>query len=132
MIPISPDILNHHIAKFKAGGVRYARFQRANESPDTNFTAAEETFSEADESECRRATHILTLGPATILRANRIVQSIVDADTAPAKRASFRRLIETEISNDPETRQHQLDENPGLWIRLNSNVRSLILPNVLT
>src|SRR5204862_7420442 len=64
--------------------------------------------------------------------ANRIVQSIVDADTAPAKRASFRRLIETEISNDPETRQHQLDENPGLWIRLNSNVRSLILPNVLT
>ena len=132
VIPISPDILNHHIAKFKAGGVRYARFQRANESHDTNFTAAEETFSEADESECRRATHILTLGPATILRANRIVQSIVDADTAPAKRASFRRLIETEISNDPETRQHQLDENPGLWIRLNSNVRSLILPNVLT
>ena len=132
VIPISADILNHHIAKFKAGGVRYARFQRANESPDTNFTEAEETFSEADESECRRASHILTLGPATILRANRIVQSIVDADTAPAKRASFRRLIKTEISNDPETRQHQLDENPGLWIRLNSNVRSLILPNVLT
>ena len=125
VIPISPDILNHHIAKFKAGGARYASFQLAHESPETNF-------SEADESECRRATNILTLAPATILRANRIVQSIVDADTAPAKRASFRRLIETEISNDPETRQHQLDENPGLWIRLNSNVRSLILPNVLT
>ena len=125
VIPISPDILNHHIAKFKAGGARYARFQRADDSRGTDF-------SETDESECRRASHILTLGPATILRANRIVQSIVDADTAPAKRASFRRLIETEISNDPETRQHQLDENPGLWIRLNSNVRSLILPNVLT
>src|SRR5437016_813060 len=81
VIPISPDILNHHIAKFKAGGAN---------------------FTEADESECRRATHILTLGPAAILRANRIVQSIVDADTAPAKRASFQRLIETQISNDAE------------------------------
>jgi 6-phosphogluconolactonase/glucosamine-6-phosphate isomerase/deaminase len=111
VIPISTDILNHHVAKFKAGGAN---------------------FSEADESECRRATHILTLGPATILRAKRIVQSIVDADTAPAKRASFRRLIETEILTDPETRHHQLNENPGLWIRLHSNVRSLILPNVLT
>jgi 6-phosphogluconolactonase/glucosamine-6-phosphate isomerase/deaminase len=125
VIPISPDILNHHIAKFKAGGARYARFQRADESQGTNF-------SDSDEAECRRATHILTLGPAAILRANRIVQSIVDADTAPAKRVSFKRLIETEISDDPETRQHQLDENPGLWIRLHPNVRSLILPNVLT
>ena len=125
VIPISPDILNHHVAKFKAGGARYAGFQPAHESPDTNF-------SDADESECRRATHILTLGPATILRAHRIVQSIVDADTAPAKRPSFQRLIEAEISNNPETRQHQLDENPGLWIRLHPNVRSLILPNVLT
>jgi len=131
VIPISPDILNHHIAKFKAGA-GYARFQRADESPETNFSEADGTFSEADEAECRRATHILTLGPAAILRAKRIVQSIVDADTAPAKRASFKRLIETEISNDPETRQHQLDENPGLWIRLHANVRSLILPNVLT
>ena len=124
VIPISSDILNHHIAKFKAGA-GYARFQRADDSRGTNF-------SEADESECRRATHILTLGPAAILRANRIVQSIVDADTAPAKQASFRKLIETEISNHPETRQRQLDENPGLWIRLHPNVRSLILPNVLT
>jgi len=124
VIPISPEILNHHIAKFKAGA-GYARFQRAPKSSGTNF-------SEADEAECRRATHILTLGPAAILRATRIVQSIVDADTAPAKRASFNRLIETEISNNLETRQHQLNENPGLWIRLHPNVRSLILPNVLT
>ena len=124
VIPISSDILNHHIAKFKAGA-GYARFQRADASRETDF-------SEADETECRRATHILTLGPAAILRAKRIVQSIVDADTAPAKQASFRKLIETEISNDPETRQRQLDENPGLWIRLHTNVRSLILPNVLT
>ena len=124
VMPISPQILNHHIAKFKAGA-GYARFQRAEEFHGT-------IFSEADESECRRATHILTLGPAAILRATRIVQSIVDADTAPAKPASFNRLIETEISDDPETRQRQLDENPGLWIRLHTNVRSLILPNVLT
>jgi len=124
VIPISPEILNHHIAKFKAGA-GYARFQRAPKSSGTNF-------SEADEAECRRATHILTLGPAAILRATLIVESIVEADTARGKGASFNRLIETEISDDPETRQHQLDENPGLWIRLHTNVRSLILPNVLT
>ena len=110
VIPISSSILEHHITKFKAGG---------------------SAFTEADEAECRNASSILTLGPAAILSAKRIVQSIVDADTAPAKPASYRRLIETEIASDPETRQRQLDENPGLWIRLHPSVRSLILPNVL-
>ena len=111
LIPISPSILEHHITKFKAGGAK---------------------FNEADEAECRNATHILTLGPAAILGAKRIVQSIVDADTAPAKRASFHRLVETEISGDHNARARQLDENPGLWIRLHCNVRSLILPTLLT
>ena len=111
MIPISQGILEHHISKFKAGG-----------SP----------VNEKDEAECRRATHILTLGPAAILSAKRIVQSVVDASTAPAKRASFRRVMQTEISNDAETRERQLNENPGLWVRLHSNVRSLILPDVLS
>ena len=110
VIPVSSSILDHHITKFKAGGA---------------------TFTAADETECRNASHILTLGPAAILNAKRIVQSIVDADTAPAKPASYRRLIETEIASDPETRLRQLDDNPGLWIRLHPNVRSLILPNVL-
>lgn len=110
VIPISSSILEHHIAKFKAGG-----------SP----------VNETDEIECRHASHILTLGPAAILGAKRIVQSIVDASTAPAKRTSFSRVIETEISEDPEERARQMDENPGLWIRLHSNVRSLILPDVL-
>lgn len=109
VIPISSSILEHHISKFKAGGI----------------------FNEADEAECRRATHILTLGPAAIIRAKRIVQSIVDADTAPAKVASFERFIKTEIAGDSQTRAQQLDENPGLWIRMNNNVRSLILANVL-
>ncbi|HVF28925.1 MAG TPA: hypothetical protein VM943_11835, partial [Pyrinomonadaceae bacterium] len=76
IIPISSSILEHHITKFKAGG--------SDVSPD-------------DETECRRATHILTLGPAAILGARRVVQSVVDADTAPAKRRSFRRVLETEI-----------------------------------
>jgi 6-phosphogluconolactonase/glucosamine-6-phosphate isomerase/deaminase len=111
IIPISASILEHHITKFKAGGTH---------------------GNEADEAECRMATHILTLGPAAILSAKRIVQSIVDADTAPAKPASFRRLLQTEISNDIEIRRRQLDENPGLWIRLHPNVRSLVLPNVLS
>jgi 6-phosphogluconolactonase/glucosamine-6-phosphate isomerase/deaminase len=110
LIPISADILDHHIRKFKVGGAQ------------TN---------DADEAECRRASHILTLGPAAILRAKRIVQSIVDAGTAPGKVASFDRLIRTEISNEPAERAEQVDDNPGLWIRLNANVRSLILPDVL-
>lgn len=110
MIPISESILEHHITKFKAGGTH---------------------VSEADEKECRAAKHILTLGPAAIIGARRIVQSIVDASTAPAKCASYRRLLNTEISSDYGHRQTQLDENPGLWLRLHPNVRSLILPDVL-
>jgi 6-phosphogluconolactonase/glucosamine-6-phosphate isomerase/deaminase len=110
LIPISQDILEHHVRKFKVGGA---------------------ATNEADEAECRRASHILTLGPAPILRAKRIVQSIVDAGTAPGKVASFDGLLKTEISNDPAVRAQQVDQNPGLWIRLNANVRSLILPDVL-
>jgi 6-phosphogluconolactonase/glucosamine-6-phosphate isomerase/deaminase len=110
MIPISASILEHHITKFKAGGT---------------------LVSEADELECRAAKHIMTLGPAAIIGARRIVQSIVDASTAPAKRESYRQLLDTEISSDTAKRATQLDENPGLWLRLHPNVRSLILADVL-
>ena len=110
IIPISSSILEHHINKFKVGGSQ---------------------VSEKDETECRAASHILTLGPAAILGAKKVVQSIVDADTAPAKRASFRRILETEISDDLNERAKQLDENPGLWLRLHPNVRTLVLPNLL-
>jgi 6-phosphogluconolactonase/glucosamine-6-phosphate isomerase/deaminase len=110
IIPISSSILEHHIEKFKAGG---------------------SDISEVDEIECRNATHILTLGPAAILGAKKIVQSIVDASTAPAKRESFARFIETEISTDAAERARQLDENPGLWIRLHPNVTSFVLPDLL-
>jgi 6-phosphogluconolactonase/glucosamine-6-phosphate isomerase/deaminase len=111
IIPISQSILEHHISKFKVGG---------------------SDVSADDETECRNATHILTLGPAAILGAKRLVQSIVDASTAPGKRPSFKRFIETEISSDPKTSAKQLDDNPGLWIRLHQNVRSLVLPDLLT
>jgi 6-phosphogluconolactonase/glucosamine-6-phosphate isomerase/deaminase len=107
MIPIYPSVLDHHINKFKVGGA---------------------TVTDADEAECRAATHIMTLGPAAILGAKRIVQSIVDADTAPAKRESYRRVLDTCLSEDKNERALQLDENPGLWLRLHSNVRSLVLP----
>lgn len=110
LIPISESILEHHINKFKAGG---------------------SVISEADEAECRAAKKILTLGPAAILGARRIVQSIVDADTAPAKVESYRRLLTTPIADSPLRRQLQFDQNPGLWLRVHPNVRSLILPNVL-
>lgn len=108
IIPISPSILEHHINKFKVGGSR---------------------VSAEDEAECRRATHILTLGPAAILSAKKIVQSIVDASTAPAKRASFKRLLDTGLSSEKEELARQCDENPGLWIRLNENVKSFVLPD---
>ena len=111
LIPISESILEHHINKFKAGGT---------------------IVTDADEAECRAAKHILTLGPAAILRARRVVQSIVDADTAPAKRESYRQLLMTTIADDAETREKQFDQNPGLWLRVHPNVRSLILENVLT
>ncbi|MBV8859565.1 MAG: 6-phosphogluconolactonase [Acidobacteria bacterium] len=110
VIPISPSILEHHVSKFKVGGSKV--------TPE-------------DEAECRAASYILTLGPAAILGTRRIVQSIVDASTSPAKPASYKRLLETEISDDPAERARQLDENPGLWLRLHPNVRSLILPDVL-
>jgi 6-phosphogluconolactonase/glucosamine-6-phosphate isomerase/deaminase len=110
LIPLSASILEHHINKFKAGGT---------------------IVSEADEAECRAAKHILTLGPAAILGARRVVQSIVDADTAPAKRESYRQLLNTELAADGATRTKQLDQNPGLWLRVHPNVRSLILQNVL-
>ena len=109
IIPISPSILEHHISKFKVGG---------------------SVVSASDEIECRNATHILTLGPAAIMGAKRIIQSIIDASTAPAKRDSFRRLIETKLSDDPEDLARQVDENPGLWIRLHPNVRSFVLPDL--
>jgi len=110
LIPISQSILEHHINKFKAGGT---------------------VVTEADEAECRGARHILTLGPAAILGARRVVQSIVDVDTAPAKRDSYRQLLTTQIAADANTRQRQFDQNPGLWLRVHPNVRSLILQNVL-
>lgn len=110
LIPISPSILEHHINKFKAGGT---------------------IVTEADEAECRAAKHILTLGPAAILGARRVVQSIVDAGTAPAKRACYHQLLSTRIAADSEARQTQFDQNPGLWLRVHPNVRSLILQNVL-
>ena len=110
MIPISQSILEHHVKKFKAGGT---------------------VVTETDEAECRAARNILTLGPAAILGARRIVQSIVDASTAPGKRESYRQLLNTQLSDDGTERQSQLDQNPGLWLRLHSNVRSLILADVL-
>lgn len=110
IIPISPNILEHHINKFKVGG--------SEVSPE-------------DEEECRAATHILTLGPAAILGARKIVQSIVDASTAPTKRESFARMVSTELASDPVERARQLDENPGLWIRLHPNVTSYVLPDLI-
>ncbi len=111
IIPISSSILEHHVSKFKAGG---------------------SDISAADETECRNASHILTLGPAAILGARKIVQSIVDAESAPGKKPSFARLLETEISNDLTERANQINENPGLLLRLHPNVRSLVLPDLLS
>ena len=111
IIPISPSILEHHINKFKVGGSH---------------------ISAEDEAECRSATSILTLGPAAILGAKKIVQSIVDASTATGKIPSFKRFLETELFKDETELAKQCDENPGLWIRLHNNVKSFILPDLLS
>jgi len=110
VIPISESILEHHISKFKAGGA---------------------VINEADEIECRNAKSILTLAPMAILSAKRVVQSIVDASTAPAKVASFRKLIETKLSEEKTELSQQINENPGLLVRLHPNCRTLILPDVI-
>jgi 6-phosphogluconolactonase/glucosamine-6-phosphate isomerase/deaminase len=110
VIPISESILDHHISKFKAGGA---------------------VTNEADEAECRKAKFILTLAPLAILSAKRLVQSIVDASTAPAKIASFKKVIETNLSEDKDELAKQIDENPGLLVRLHPNYRTFILPDVL-
>ena len=111
IIPISPSILEHHINKFKVGG---------------------SAVSEEDETECRHASSILTLGPAAILGARKIVQSIVDASTAPGKIPSFKCFLETELSSDEAELAKQCDRNPGLWMRLHKDVKSFILPDVLS
>lgn len=112
LCPISDVVREHHVAKFKAGG---------------SVVGAE------DEADCRqRSTTIWTLGPATILKARRLVQSVVDASTAPAKRRTYRKVLETELQvDDLEALQRQLDENPGLLARCHPNAVSYILPDVM-
>ncbi|MCV9387161.1 6-phosphogluconolactonase [Reichenbachiella ulvae] len=109
IIPISSSILEHHISKFKAGG---------------------SVVSESDEKECRSAEYILTLGPAAILQAKKIVQSVVDADTAPAKIKTYAKVLNTTLSTDVEEAKQQLNANPGLWVRLHPNTQSFVLPSL--
>ena len=109
IIPISNTILEHHISKFKAGG---------------------SLINESDEKECRSAQYILTLGPAAILQAKKIVQSVVDADSAPAKIKTYANVLNTPLSADKEVAAQQLNTNPGLWIRLHPNTKSFVLPNL--
>ncbi|KAF2515674.1 hypothetical protein [Flavobacterium foetidum] len=109
IIPISNSILEHHISKFKAGG---------------------SLINENDEKECRSAKYILTLGPAAILQAKKVVQSVVDADSAPAKVQTYANVINTQLSSDTDQLVQQLNANPGLWIRLHPNTKSFVLPNL--
>lgn len=109
LIPISSRILEHHISKFKAGG---------------------SDISVEDEKECRDAQFILTLGPATILNAKKVVQSVVDASTAPAKVATYRKVLNTILDNERGKLEAQLNANPGLWVRLHPNFKSFVLPDL--
>jgi len=111
IIPISSSILEHHISKFKAGG---------------------SVVNEKDENECRSAKYILTLGPAAILGAEKVVQSVVDADSAPAKIQTYSAVLNSKISSEAKEALQQLNTNPGLWIRLHPNTRSFVLPNLET
>lgn len=109
LIPISSSILEHHISKFKAGG---------------------SLVNEIDEKECRSAQYILTLGPAAILQAKKVVQSVVDADSAPAKVQTYANVLNTQLSSNKDEAAQQLNTNPGLWIRLHPNTKSFVLTNL--
>jgi hypothetical protein len=43
----------------------------------------------------------------------------------------YRRVLDTQLVQDAAGRAAQLDENPGLWVRLHPSVRSLVLPDLL-
>lgn len=58
------------------------------------------------------------------------MQSVVDADSAPAKVQTYANVLNTTLSTDKNNALAQLNANPGLWIRLHSNVKSFVLPNV--
>ncbi len=90
LIPISSSILEHHISKFKAGG---------------------SVVNENDEKECRSAGYILTLGPAAILQAKKVVQSVVDADSAPAKVQTYANVLNTPLSTNNTELLQQLNAN---------------------
>lgn len=109
IIPISNSILEHHISKFKAGG---------------------SIVSQSDEKECRSAEYILTLGPAAILNAKKVVQSVVDADSAPAKIKTYSKVLNTTLSSNVMEAKEQLNANPGLWIKLHPNAKSFVLSNL--
>ncbi|WNH12017.1 hypothetical protein [Thalassobellus suaedae] len=109
IIPISSSILEHHISKFKAGG---------------------SVVNTSDEKECRSAKYILTLGPAAILQAKKIVQSVVDADSSPAKIKTYANVLNTQLSSNKEEAMQQLNTNPGLWIKLHPNAKSFVLPSL--
>lgn len=109
IIPISSSILEHHISKFKAGG---------------------SVVNASDEKECRSAKYILTLGPAAILQAKKIVQSVVDADSSPAKIKTYANVLNTQLSSNKEEAMQQLNTNPGLWIKLHPNAKSFVLPSL--
>lgn len=109
IIPVAPALVDHHISKFRAGGI---------------------TVPPEDERQARLASSILTFGPALLLSSVRVVQSIVDADTAPAKRSSFQRMLTAHIPKEKTEALRMLDQNPGLWVRILGHVRSLTLPNL--
>lgn len=72
----------------------------------------------------------LTLGPATILQAKKVVQAVVDADSAPAKVQTYANVLATHLSSEPQEALAQLNANPGLWIRLHPNTKSFVLPDL--
>lgn len=112
LCPVSDVVLEHHVSKFKACGA---------------------SISAEDEAECRKRSNMIwTIGPETILKSKRIVQSVVDASTATAKKRTYQKVLETKLAvDDLAALQQQLQENPGLYARCHPNVASLILPDVL-
>ena len=50
---------------------------------------------------------------------------------AKKKKISYKKVLDTPLSSSPEELADQLNQNPGLWVRLHHNVVSYILPDVM-
>lgn len=111
LVPISQRILEHHISRFKTDGT---------------------TVSQEDEQRLRKVKYMITLGPAAILSAKMVIQSIIDADPTSEKAHAFRKVHLTRFPEDEEKVAEMVGENPELIARIHPNLKCFALQNLFS